>query len=239
MQLTKYEQDGLELYVEESSGLAFAHFKAIARMLGLDGTNGTLRRRLELVPKVGVKTAEIQTTNGLKLVPLYPASVVFKLALEFNPDLAEAMGACGANVYLLGRAGYKVTASTNPNAAQPQLPPHVEAVQIADSIRHITDTLGDNPRLAQVLIDSAINPILERQSKLLGSTQPQLRGVVEIATEMGYRLDLGGRVKLGLFVAKLGYESKKENRLCNGVSTPINCYEDTPELRDAIRGYFS
>jgi hypothetical protein len=73
MNLVKYEQDGLELWVEESTGMAYAHMRAIARMFRLDPTNGTLRRRLEGVPKDMVKTAEVHTSNGSKLVPLYPA----------------------------------------------------------------------------------------------------------------------------------------------------------------------
>jgi hypothetical protein len=123
-----------------------------------------------------------------------------------------------------------------PSAAQAPaiaLPCHVIAVQKADAIRHITDTLDDNPRLAQVLIDSAINDIIE---KALPSSQ--LRGVVEIAHEMGYKTDDSSRVKLGKFIKARSFEAHKESRLCNGVMTLINCYYDTPELRDAIADYF-
>jgi hypothetical protein len=100
--------DGLEFHVDVETGLAYAHLRAIARMLGLEST-GTLQRRLRGVPKEVVKTAEIQTAGGLQGAPLYPASVVFDLALEFNPSLAKAMGACGANVYMCGLAGYQTT----------------------------------------------------------------------------------------------------------------------------------
>jgi hypothetical protein len=116
--IVRYDSgDGLEFHIDEATGLAFAHFKAIARMLGLNPTDRTLRRRLELVAKEGGKTAEIQTERGVKLVSLYPASVVFRLALEFNPDLAEAMGACGANVYMCGLAGYEVGVQVKPKTA--------------------------------------------------------------------------------------------------------------------------
>jgi hypothetical protein len=237
MNLVKYEQDGLELWVEESTGLAYAHMRAIARMLGLNPTNGTLRGRLEGVQKDMVKTAEIHTAGGIQGVRLYPASVVFELAFEFNPKLAKAMGSCGANVYMLGKAGYQVKA-VEPSGpiVDPVLLPAQQSMAIANAIRHITDTLFDHPRLTQILIDNSMNTIIEKRPILPAKV---MRGVVEIATEMGYKVDLSSRTKLGKFIAKLGHQSVKEPRLCNGVTTMINCYEDTPELRESIAKYFS
>lgn len=123
--------------------------------------------------------------------------------------------------------------------AKPKLPCYEEAVLVADSIRHITDTLDDHPRLAQVLIDHAINEILESKKAIAG-TEEKWRGVAEIASEMGYKMDSSSRVRLGKFIAKQGcHESKKESRLCNGTMRNINCYRDSQELRDAIRNYFT
>jgi hypothetical protein len=111
--IVKYDgNDGLEFYVDEATGLAYAHMKAIARMMGMESTR-TLERRLQKVSLSDVKTAEIQTTKGLRTASLYPASVVFELAFEFNPKLAKAMGAAGANIYMCGLAGYQ-TAITPP-----------------------------------------------------------------------------------------------------------------------------
>ena len=45
--------------------------------------------------------AELQTPGGLQGVHLLPADVVFDWLFDDNRDLAKAMGACGANVYLL------------------------------------------------------------------------------------------------------------------------------------------
>jgi hypothetical protein len=92
MNLVKYEQNGLELWVDESTGLAYAHMRAIARMLVLSYTNGTLRRRLDDVPKYLVKTAEIHTSQGMRSsVKLYPSSVIFEVAVEFNPKVAAQL----------------------------------------------------------------------------------------------------------------------------------------------------
>ncbi|MGL5065749.1 MAG: KilA-N domain-containing protein [Microcoleus sp.] len=118
-------------------------------------------------------------------------------------------------------------------ASQPVLPPSDLALKVAQNIRGITDLLDDNPRLAQVLIDCAMNEVV---AKALPA--PQLRGVAEIANEMGFNADASNRVKLGNFIKSRGFEPQKEKRLCNGVMTAINCYADTPTLRDAIADYF-
>jgi hypothetical protein len=117
LSLTKFEHDGLELYIDEATGLAYAHRAAIKRMFGIESDDRTLRRRLEGVAKDKVKMAEIQTVTGLKTVALYPSEAVFKMAIEFAPDIAEKMGACGANVYLCGLAGYQITIAAKPKTA--------------------------------------------------------------------------------------------------------------------------
>jgi hypothetical protein len=87
MNLVKYEQNGLELWIDESTGMAYAHLRAIARMLGMDST-GTLQRRLKGVPTTDVKTAEALTAGGIQCTKLYPIAVLFDLAVEFKPKLA-------------------------------------------------------------------------------------------------------------------------------------------------------
>lgn len=122
-----------------------------------------------------------------------------------------------------------------PTPQQPILPSSDLALKVATNIRDITDLLSDNPRLAQVLTDLAMNEVV--QKTLPAAT---LRGVAEIATEMRYKVDASSRVKLGQFIVALGtFEQKKESRLCNGVMKGINCYHDTPELRDAISSFFN
>lgn len=115
------------------------------------------------------------------------------------------------------------------------LPPYEEAVKIADSVDHISNVLSNNPRLAQILIDHAMNEVVGRKALPAATVQ---RGVVEIATEMGYKVNASSRVKLGQFVKSQGFDSVKEERLCNGVMMPINCYPDTPALRQAISTFF-
>lgn len=108
----------------------------------------------------------------------------------------------------------------------------------AREVSEIEMLLANNPRLAQLCVDDAMNRVVGQ--KAISQTQePLLRGVNEIAIEMGYKTDSGSRVKLGKFVKAQGFVAAKEKRLCNGVMTDINCYPDTEKLRDAIARFFS
>ncbi len=116
-----------------------------------------------------------------------------------------------------------------------QLPSRQLAAETADSIEHIWETLGyNNPRLTQILVDCAMNDIIYGKNAI---TAP-LRGVFEIAQEMGFEVDLSSRSRLESFIESQGFTGTKEKRRCNGMTAEINCYEDTEELRAAIRQFF-
>lgn len=117
--------------------------------------------------------------------------------------------------------------------------PHQLALDTSKAIAEIENLLSHSPRLCQVLIDHAMNSVVE--TKLLAaSNEPQLRGVVEIAVEMGFKqaTNMGVRVKLGKFIARQ-FVPLKEKRLVNGILTDINCYPDSKEIRSAIAAYFN
>lgn len=130
--------------------------------------------------------------------------------------------------------GYSIA----PPVSAPTILPEVRAVQIANSIRHITDTLDDNPRLAQLLIDLSISGIVEKTNLLPGTETPQLRGVAEIAADMKLPVSIKNRGDLGKFVVADGFTPKTEKRLVNGAMRDVNCYPDTPELRQSIEQFF-
>lgn len=116
-----------------------------------------------------------------------------------------------------------------------------KALKAAREVREITDTLDDNPRLAQYLIDHAVSECLEQPLPALpGTNEPQLRGVVEIAEEMGFSVTLKNRSSLGKFVKKILPDlSQFEKRLVNGTMRAVNCYPDNEEVRNAISQFFS
>jgi hypothetical protein len=195
----------------------------------------TVRRRLELVPLSVVKNAEILTSNGVKLVPLFPASVVSDLAFEFDLPLAKLMGSAGATVYLYGLAGYQVKPSV-PEPEQPKLSPHKLNLEIAETLTSIQDSLHWNPRLAQFLIDQTIDQCF---SKALPSVEVPIKGAAEIAESLGLPVSAKNRSALGKFMAQQGHEILREDRLCNGQMRKINCYRATPEVERSVRDFFN
>jgi hypothetical protein len=98
------ESNGLEFVVETDSGLAYASVSAAARML--DRNESTIRTALTS-RNIATKEAQIQTTTGFKTSRLLASDDIFDLAFEYNLPLAKQMGKAGANLYILGLAGYK------------------------------------------------------------------------------------------------------------------------------------
>jgi hypothetical protein len=102
----RFESDGLELVVNTSTGLAYASIRATARMLETDESN--LRKYIKKGEvNYGLINAEFPTSGGLQGGVLIPSQTIFELALNYNIPLAKKMGAAGANLYMLGLAGYK------------------------------------------------------------------------------------------------------------------------------------
>jgi prophage antirepressor-like protein len=122
-------------------------------------------------------------------------------------------------------------------ASQPKLPAEVKAVNISKAIVQIESDLSHQPRLMQFLIDHAISDIIPAGKSLSGS---RLRGVAEIAIDLGYQVSDKNRSQLGKFVKKFCSEfAQMEERLCNGTMREIACYpEDHPEVVQAIHKFF-
>ena len=111
--LTRFDNNGIELIIDLDTGEAFATQAGYARMSGL--SKQAISKRLQGVNQKEAKTAEIPTSQGLRMVNLIPAKLCFKLAMKDNPELAEAMGEAGATVYIHQLAGYKVTSVATPD----------------------------------------------------------------------------------------------------------------------------
>jgi hypothetical protein len=110
LSLVRFDRDGLELFIDEATGRAYASIRATARMVGKDSS--TIQRWVG-VAKLELLKAEVQTPGGLQGAALLSSDQVFKAAIKYNPELAEKMGAAGSNVYMCGVAGYKVAVMTN------------------------------------------------------------------------------------------------------------------------------
>jgi phage antirepressor YoqD-like protein len=70
--------------------------------------------------KIETISAQILTPTGLRTVAMVTAKDLYKLAEDLQPDLAEMMLMAGANLYIYGLAGYKISVSeTTPAPQQP------------------------------------------------------------------------------------------------------------------------
>ncbi|MHC5863127.1 BRO-N domain-containing protein [Nostoc sp.] len=126
----------------------------------------------------------------------------------------------------------------------PQLQSRRIAIETAEAVTSIKSLLAESePRLAQILVDYAMNDVLEGMptAKMLPELkQPELRGVAEIAADMGYPITHSNRSSLGKFVKKqLEHLGKQERRLCNGTMRLVWCYPDSSVVRGVISEYFS
>ena len=122
--LQRFDKDGIELVINTRTGEAFATQSGYARMSGKD--QSTISRRCsKLDAPNAVKSSEIETGYGVKVVALIPAKLVFKWAITDKPELAEAMGEAGETVYIHQLAGFKVTSDAvkKPTRPHPQLSP--------------------------------------------------------------------------------------------------------------------
>lgn len=93
------------IYIEESTGAAYYTTRGAANVLGV--ASQTLDYRVRTAKISGVKAAEIQTVQGLRTAKIIPATEVYELAFEFNPELAKAMGKAGAVLFAQREAGWQ------------------------------------------------------------------------------------------------------------------------------------
>jgi hypothetical protein len=145
--LERFDGGGIELIIDRVTGEAFATIRGYARMS--QKAQSTVQSRLDRMPegerKTLTKEAEIQTAGGLQGVHLLPATLVFKWAIKDNPELAEAMGAAGATLYMHQLAGFKIDSDAivkpepTPASKQPnhELPPlDIRIVNLSEALKN-------------------------------------------------------------------------------------------------------
>jgi hypothetical protein len=151
IQVTPVQQDNHVIYVCNETKQPYFNL-AQARIIFPNVPLTTLRRRLELVPFSELKTAEIQTSNGSKLVPLYTSEVLSDLAFEFDLALAKLMNKAGASVYLYGLAGYAVKPVAKPPTQIELMEMWLAQAKEIENLKLINSSLEeDNERQAEVI----------------------------------------------------------------------------------------
>jgi hypothetical protein len=109
-------QDGGEFVINTTTGDAFISQSAAGRVLGVSET--TIRNNVKSLDLV-IETAVINTPNGKRSSNLISAEDFFILAQKYKPVVAKQMLKAGANLYIYGLAGYKISIS-EPEPAKPQ-----------------------------------------------------------------------------------------------------------------------
>jgi len=238
--LARYENNGIELVINQETGDAYATQAGYVRMSGV--SQSTVSTRMNTQRFNNEKTAEILTSTGLKTVRLIPADTVFEWAMKDKPSLALAMGKAGATVFMHQLAGYKVQSQpTKVVLEQPPLvlpPPDVRVANLMSALAYAGFEVN-NPRYSQGIKDLIGDILALNQNQKALESKEVWAGVAERAEQLGYAPGLVTRFRsaLGRFVNSKGLECKVENRLCNGTERPVNLFKVTPQLDATIQEY--
>lgn len=245
--LTRYDQNDLELIINQETGEVFASQSALARMV--ERNESTIRDWLTSRNIQG-EEAEILTSTGLKTSRLLNEDTIHQAFAKYKHELLIPCSKAGIRVYLHGLAGFATvsTAVTTPTDYQ-KLWERQNGVAPAKrhSVVDYTQAAKDIPTLAvpgaikQLLLDMLGDELatLKGTPVLPPASSERWLGASQKAEELGYSMNTSNRVKLGKYLKKQGLMPKKEMRLCNGQMRPINCYPDTPQLSEAIEKFFN
>ena len=197
----------------------------VAQILGYADPASTISKKVK--PKYkGV--AKMETPGGVQSVTVLEEGGIYQLVLGSRLPIAEEFQDWLFEEVL---PQIRKTGKYSVNDNSHSLPPHEVAVQKARAIAEIEELLINQPKLAQFLIDHTISDLME-QKRLTGA---ELRGVVEIAKDMGFKVDYGNRTTLGKFVrSQLPDLGVQEKRLVNGEMRSVWCYPDTDEVRKVV-----
>ena len=124
--LTRFQNNGIELIIDTSNGESFATISGYARMA--KKAQSTISERVSKDHRCNeVKTAKIQTAGGLQGVRLIPESLIKQWIKKDNPELADRMMDTGLRVFLHGIAGFKYKAELD-------LSPEEQALTLAKAL---------------------------------------------------------------------------------------------------------
>ncbi len=104
--LARYDNDGLELIVDQSNGAVFATQRALARMC--QRNESTIRDWYKRTARqINVISAQVQSERGVQGARLFDEDAIFEAFKEYNPDLLVQCAKAGLRMYLHGLAGYR------------------------------------------------------------------------------------------------------------------------------------
>jgi hypothetical protein len=102
--LVAYNNDGLEIYIDNITSEAFASISSYARMSGL--SKQAISNRVRSVNLEVVKSAEIKTSAGVRSVNLLTEDIIAEWIIKDNPDVAAQFLKLGIRKFMHTLAGY-------------------------------------------------------------------------------------------------------------------------------------
>lgn len=224
--------------------------RSIAMDLGIQHRNllVTIEKHLSVIQeRFGQVAFETQTVvnsvgavNESRIAYLTEAQATFVGTLSRNTDRVIAFKANLVQAFMAAKERFQTPSVSKQTLA---LPPHLEALEVAKSVRQIHDELSDiDPRLSQILIDRAMQTV---QPLLASATQPEVKlsGCVEIAESLGFSVGKE-QSTLGKAVAKAwrdayGAEPQQLKRECGGAMRSLKVYPgDDPVIAATIREFY-
>lgn len=202
----------------------------VAQILGYASPKDAVYRHVDNDYKGG---AILATPGGNQEVIVLKEAGVYQLIFRSKLEIAKEFQKWVFEEVL---PSIRKTGSYSVQTSIPLLSTHEVALQKARVIAEIEALLPHQPRLAQFLIDHSISELME-QKALTGAV---LKGVVEIAKELGLPVNINNRSPLGRFVkSQVGHLAVSEKRLVNGKMKELACYPDVEEVKNAVKLFFT
>lgn len=212
--LTRYAQDGLEIYINHQTGESFASIRGYARMAGK--AESTIRERIS---KGGwseqVIYSEVLTPGGLQGARLLNENMIVEWLPSDNPTTATQLLKLGVRLFMHKLAGYTHA------PAQPQLPTnYVEALeallnsekqklalsaQVQQQSIYI-DELKPKAQAAEILLESKQHLTMQEAAQLLNIPGIGRNKLFEVLKKLGYLITSKHPyqkfVDMGIFVVR-------------------------------------
>lgn len=239
----------------DATGKGFASIAGTARLCGVakstlseafGKSTGKLCQTLTIQGFEPVSFSETGVPDiAVALIVSYYANKAGERCTEEARLVNDALLSVGVRSWMQQVTGWEKS-TTRSDEKWRSLPPSTLAAMTAKSVKTIQSALGDvDPRLAQILIDVSMRTIDHIGTPSLPpSTEPEYAGVVEIAQELGFKVDKQ-ESKLGRFVAKafrdagLG-DPLTAKRECGGAMRSLKVYpKNEPIVISAIKEFFA
>jgi hypothetical protein len=151
MNLTRFDQDGLELFVA-NDGSAFTSQRALAKMCNI--SEMAIRKWIG-ANQIPVFSTEIKTEGGMQGANLLSEKAIRTALIRYNPELADKCMEAGLRVFLYGLAGYQPQAQSIAPQKSKSLLDLSSTELYALSVRRGFAEAGKNP---PVSIDNKFDP---------------------------------------------------------------------------------